>query len=284
MRSRLRLLPTSVPLVPIVVLVVALTGSSCSAGDDAEPPSSSVTTTDSLAADPSADAYCAVATHEHERVEAFGGATATATEAEEFYRGLLTLSDDAQSVVPAALAGDLATQRNVLLATIDVLESVDWELADGLAELLPIYEDPGYLAADAALEDFAVAVCGVGRSDADPIPSEYADYCNASLASSRRSALPDDATPAVARAYYETLVADLERLRSLASPEVAAALAVIAENFGEVYDILAAADWNLDTGFALVEEWAADPAVAGPMNDAIGQVEAFDVDVCGIAY
>ncbi len=43
-------------------------------------------------------------------------------------------------------------------------------------------------------------------------------------------------------------------------------------------------DWDLDAGFALVEEWASDPAVSDEMDAAIDVVEAFDADVCGLFF
>jgi hypothetical protein len=199
------------------------------------------------------------------------------------------LIDGALGVVPEVLADDLGVQRSVLVETIDVLVGVDWDLARAVDELTPLYVSPEYLAADGRLEAYDLEVCGFAPVDLVPaepaeVPPEYAAYCDAAFAASNADELPFDAGPAEVQVYYEGLLASLEELAVLATPDLEEDLLLIRDNFIEVVAILAEVDWDLDIGFPLVEEWSADPAIADPMDAAIARVERVDADVCGIIY
>ncbi|MEZ5245686.1 MAG: hypothetical protein R2707_11350 [Acidimicrobiales bacterium] len=242
------------------------------------------------------DPYCALSDQAAVLAAGFSPSTASPAEVEAFYRELLVLMDGAAEVVPDVLAEDMEIQRTVLVDTIDVLSGVGWDLALALDDLTPLYLAPEYLAADGRLEDYDIEVCGFAPVDlvpADPadapgepaeVPAEFVAYCNASFEASQVEDPPLDGGPAAVQAYYEGLLARLEDLAAVAPADLRTDLELIRANFVEVVDILAGAAWDVDTGFPLVEEWAADPAIADPMDAAIARVEAFDADVCGIVY
>jgi hypothetical protein len=236
-----------------------------------------------------ADPYCVLSGDAAALAADFDPSSAAATDTEAFYRELLELTDDALGVVPDTLADDLAVQRSVLIETIDVLDGVGWDLSLAVDELTPLYLSPEYLAADESLERFDVDECGVESMELVPaepleIPADYAAYCDASFAVSQADGLPFDAGPAEVQIYYEGLLDNLGELAALAPPELEADLQLILVNFVEVADILAGVDWDLDAGSPLVEEWAADPARAEPIDAAIVRVEGVDVEICGIVY
>jgi hypothetical protein len=253
--------------------------------------------------DAPSDPYCALSRDGAALAAAFDPSSVTPAETETFYRELLVLIDEALGVVPQVLADDLGIQRAVLADTIDILDGAGWNLESAVDELTPLFVAPEYLAADESLERFDVEVCGFepielvpgepGDTPDEPsppaeepleIPAELVGYCEASFAASQADDLPFDAGPAEVQAYYEGLLANLDELSRLAPPELEADLQLIRANFVEVVDILAGAGWDLNVGFPLVEEWAADPAIADPMDAAIDRVEGIDADVCGIVY
>lgn len=116
------------------------------------------------------------------------------------------------------------------------------------------------------------------------VPDELVPYCNASYAMSESPGLGMDDGPEETQAFYEGLIDALDELLTVAPAELEPDLLTVQDNFSEVLRILAEADWDLDAGFAAVGEWAEDPAVADAMDAAIGRLEAFDEDVCGITY
>lgn len=240
-------------------------------------------------------AYCALSAQAEARSASFAGAEASAAEVEEFYRGMLALTNQGLETVPPEVADALTVQRDVLVETIEILETAGWDLGSAIDDLVPIYERPGFLQADEALEDFDVVVCGFAPSDdrvegppppesPPEVPDEFVAYCDASFEASQEDALPFGAGPAELQAYYGGLLARIDELLVLGPDELQGALTTIRSNFVEVIAILESVDWDIDAGLAQIEEWAADAAVAEPMEAALEQVEAFDADVCGIVF
>jgi hypothetical protein len=238
--------------------------------------------------------YCALSSQADVRSAAFDPA-ATPAEAEEFYRSMLALTDQGLETAPASVADSLGVQRDVLVQTIAVLEAGGWDLLGSIDQLTPIYEDPEFLAADDTLEEFDVEVCGFAPDEESPepvppvdepidVPAELAAYCAASFAASEADELAFDADATETEAYYRGLLASVTGLSAVGPPELAADLETIRSNFAEVVSILEGAEWDLDIGFPLVQEWASDPAVTDAMDAAIDRVEAFDAEVCGIVY
>ncbi|MEQ8841851.1 MAG: hypothetical protein RIB98_12800 [Acidimicrobiales bacterium] len=266
------------------LLVVVLLASACGGSDDqpADAPSVADPTMSSAAASIIADLdYCEVAVAENSRAGAFDVATASPQETAEFYRSMTALADRADVVAPETIVDDLAVQRRALAATVAALEAVDWNLADVGVELALIYEDPEYLDADARLEEHAATECGIGAADA--VPARFEAYCAVATEVAGRSEVSTGASPDEARTHYETLVADLDRLEASAPEEIVDSVVLVADRFDEVARLLERAAWDLGTGLASVEAWAADPAVSDPMNEAIAVIETFDTDVCGLA-
>lgn len=244
-------------------------------------------------ADPTS--YCAASAAAASLADAFDPLAATAAEIENFYRSLLSLVDEALVDIPAAVADAMAVQRRVTVETIDVLAASGWDYELALDELTSIYLDGTYVAADRQLEAYDTDVCGIELEEPEPtveppveepaeIPAEYVAYCNAAFEASQAEELGFDADAAEAEAFYTGLLDRLEQLLALAPAELVDALSTIRGSFTEVVAIFVSVDWDLDAGFALVEQWASDPAVSDEMDAAIGAVEAFDADVCGLFF
>ena len=239
--------------------------------------------------------YCALSGQANDRAAAFEPTTATAAEAEDFYRSMLALVEQGLETAPPAVADALEAQRAALVQTVEVLEGAGWDLRGSFDLLTPIYEDPVFLASQPVLDEFDTDVCGFPPEGFDPVdpvpvddpvevPAEFESYCAASFTASESDDLPFDADAAQVEAYYRGLLADLDELARLAPPELAADLETIRTNFTEVVRILEDAEWDLDVGFPLVQEWASDPEISDAMDAAIERVEGFDADVCGITY
>lgn len=244
-------------------------------------------------ADPTA--YCAASAAAASLADAFDPLAATAAEIENFYRSLLSLADEALVDIPAAVADAMAVQRRVTAETIDVLAANGWDYELALDELSEIYLDGTYVAADQQLEAYDADVCGIEFEEPDPaveppveepaeVPAEYVSYCNAAFEASQAEDLGFDADAAEAEAFYTGLLDRLEQLLALAPAELVDPLTTIRANFTEVVSIFVSVEWDLDAGFALVEEWASDPAVSDEMDAAITVVEDFDADVCGLFF
>lgn len=278
---------------PLIVSVLALGLWVSGCGDDttADPVDS---TADDGATAPDSP-YCGFSRASTERSATFDPSTAAPAETEAFYRDQLELIDDALAVVPDALAADLAVQRSVLVGTIEVLDAGEWDLPGAVDELTPLYTSEEYQAADENLAAYDVDVCGIESVEVVPddtavaedpgdVPAEFVDYCNAAFMASQAESLAPDADAAAAQEFYEGLVGRLDDLLAVAPAELEADLTLVRSNFGEVVSILSGADWDLDVGLPLVDEWAAESPDAAAMDEAIGRVETFDVDVCGIVY
>jgi hypothetical protein len=274
------------------------------AGENAEPDSDaaeSERTDTATESDDSPDApadptdFCETSAAASSLADAFDPLSATAAEIEDFYRTLLSLVDEALVDIPAAVADAMAVQRRVTVETIDVLAANDWDYEPALDQLTPIYLADDYVAADRQLEAYDADVCGFEPEESEPtveppveepaeVPAEYVAYCNTAFEASQAEELGFDADAAEAEAFYTGLLDRLEQLLSLAPPELVDALSTIRGNSTEVVSIFVSVDWDLDAGFALVEERASDPAVSDEMDAAIDVVEAFDADVCGLFF
>lgn len=288
---------SSRPLI-VVVLTLGLWASACGDDTTADPV---VTLADPLAgtADDGAEApdsaYCGFSRASEVRSATFDAASAPPAETEAFYRDQLELIDEALLVAPESLAADLAIQRSVLVGTIDVLDARGWDLSGAIDELTPLYASEEYQTADGNLAAYDTDVCGIESVEVVPddsavaenpgdVPAQFVDYCNVAFGASQADALAPDADAAAAREFYEGLVGRIDELVAVAPTDLEEDLTLIRSNFGQVVSILSGADWDLDVGLPLVDEWAAESPDAAAMDAAIGRVETFDVDVCGIVY
>lgn len=116
------------------------------------------------------------------------------------------------------------------------------------------------------------------------IPAEAQAYCVLSFALAKRGVVPAGDSPAEAEQFYASLITQLDSMIEVAPPEILADVTLLHANFQMVYDILAAADWDVESGLDDVEAWAADPQIADPMDDSIDRMSSYDDGVCGIDF
>ncbi|MFT7608578.1 MAG: hypothetical protein ACI9MX_001644 [Candidatus Aldehydirespiratoraceae bacterium] len=244
---------------------------------------------------PQAGPYCTLSAEAVAERDDFDALTATPESVERYYRAQADLLEQAAIVVPDVIADDLAVLVDLIDQTIAILEPTGWDVVGSVDALTPLYESSEASTAGAALDDFDESICGRVLDEALPdesvpppglidVPAEAQAYCARSFALAEQGAVPAGDSAEEAEQFYSSLVAQLDSMIEVAPAEILTDVMFLQSSFQMVYDILAAAEWDLAAGLGDVEAWAADPQVADAMDDSIDRLSSYDSDVCGIDF
>lgn len=300
-----------------VLFVVALAGAACGedsggSGDLTGPDAAtSDTSTDGVASDGSTsddtepsdgdggqstdvliEEYCGLSAEADASAASFAGLDATTAEAEAFFREQLRLTRLGVAAAPDTMREAITTQADFIEEAIELLDGAGWDLAAVNDELAALGATPERVEALDRLETFDRDECEVRfgepiaidpGDESDPAPVASDDpYCTLSAELGTRPGLPFDGTADDVEAYYDGLLADVDAAFTLAPESLKGSFETINDTFGEVYRILDGYNFDLDAAGPDLDAFSADPAVDGPMRAAVGAVENYDVEVCGL--